>query len=239
MTDAASLSLRDFVQHKPECALSSHYWNKAANDIPDCTCGLADVLARSESSLREQIEKLPRYHQYCLPIPNDNLRINLIKLADVLARLPVEGEKGNFDMIRVIPGTWRCAKCEWKSNASPTEDDEIHAHIESHYPQPIFASRPAETRWHPIDARTPREDRVFFWVVPKTADESYTNTSGEPITSNHKGYRHEGKWGTWGALSKPTHWMPLPAPPRDADTRQQTKDDHAVLPDSRVDPTTL
>jgi hypothetical protein len=61
------------------------------------------------------------------------------------------------------------------------------------------------------------------------------------------GWNGEGCWG-WDKESigwsrqrgnQPTHWMPLPAPPRDADTGETTNDDHAVLPDSRVDPTTL
>ena len=68
----ASLSLRDFVQHKADhlgdditCAKwfyvsSDESW--FINDQRRCTCRLDEVLAR-ESSLRAQIEKLPRYRQ--------------------------------------------------------------------------------------------------------------------------------------------------------------------------------
>jgi hypothetical protein len=66
--------------------------------------------------------------------------------------------------------------------------------------------------WQPIET-APREDEVFFWIVPKIADETYVNTSGQAIISNAAPYLHRGKWKSWGSLSKPTHWMPLPAPP--------------------------
>jgi hypothetical protein len=66
--------------------------------------------------------------------------------------------------------------------------------------------------WQPIET-CPRDQEVFFWLVPKTAEESYADTSGWPIVSHHAPYWRRGRWQSWGALSKPTHWMPLPDPP--------------------------
>lgn len=70
------------------------------------------------------------------------------------------------------------------------------------------------TSWQPIET-APRHERCFFWVVPKTAEECYTDTSGKPITIEGRGTPHriEGLWKTWGSLWKPLYWMPLPAPP--------------------------
>ena len=72
----------------------------------------------------------------------------------------------------------------------------------------------ADARWIPVSERLPdKEARLFYWIVPRTAEEAYHDTSGNPILSNFKPYRHEGKWGTWSGLCKATHWMPLPAAP--------------------------
>jgi hypothetical protein len=78
------------------------------------------------------------------------------------------------------------------------------------------------TGWQPMETAPKDYDTVcFWWMVPKSPEESYTNTSGEPIVSNHKGYRHYGKRNTWGALSKPTYWMPdFAAPPGEAALRR-------------------
>lgn len=67
--------------------------------------------------------------------------------------------------------------------------------------------------WQPIETLTDPDREVFLWCVPKTVDETYVDTSGRPIVSNHQPYLHRGKLKSWGALSKATHWMPLPDPP--------------------------
>jgi len=67
-------------------------------------------------------------------------------------------------------------------------------------------------QWQPIET-APREEIVHFWIVPKTADETYRDTSGDPIVCNHVPYLHKGRYASWGALSKATHWMPLPQAP--------------------------
>lgn len=68
--------------------------------------------------------------------------------------------------------------------------------------------------WLPVET-APKDSDVFFWVVPKVdGDEGvFADTSGKPILSKGDGHRVEGKWGQWGCLYKPTHWMPLPLPP--------------------------
>ncbi len=76
------------------------------------------------------------------------------------------------------------------------------------------AREPREEPWQPIETPRPDKDGVFFWwVVALPSEESYRDTSGKPITADHKPYLHKGKFGTWGSCSKATHWMPLPAPP--------------------------
>lgn len=71
----------------------------------------------------------------------------------------------------------------------------------------------AEPAWQPIET-APKDIDVFFWVIPKTAEESYVDTSGNPIISPHDNcYRVTGKFGCWSSLYKATHWMPHPAPP--------------------------
>lgn len=82
----------------------------------------------------------------------------------------------------------------------------------------LLAALEAQTpQWQPIET-APREEEVFFWIVPKTAEESYTDTSGRSICSTAPPYLHRGKWKTWNSLSKATHWMPLPARPPSKET---------------------
>lgn len=69
-----------------------------------------------------------------------------------------------------------------------------------------------EPQWLPIEA-APNNEVADFWVIPKPAEECPTDTSGNPITSNHLPFRYTGRLKTWSSLSKATHWMPLPAAP--------------------------
>jgi hypothetical protein len=74
------------------------------------------------------------------------------------------------------------------------------------------AASPAPA-WQPIET-APTNEAVDFWIVPKTAAESYVDTSGKPIVSRSSSpHRFTGRFKTWGALYKATHWMPLPPPP--------------------------
>jgi hypothetical protein len=66
--------------------------------------------------------------------------------------------------------------------------------------------------WQPI-ASAPQNERVLFWVRAKTADESYVNSSGEPIVCKvTQPHYHIGKYGTWSSLSTATHWVQLEPP---------------------------
>lgn len=69
--------------------------------------------------------------------------------------------------------------------------------------------------WQPI-ATVPRADiEYWFWVRPKREDESYTNSSGDPIVSTHQPYARHCKYKCWSALETADWWQPfcVPAPP--------------------------
>jgi hypothetical protein len=59
----------------------------------------------------------------------------------------------------------------------------------------------------------PDDFTCLWWVVPKTADASYQDTSGNPIVSHGSPRMVMGKRGCWSSLEKATHWHPLPKPP--------------------------
>ena len=71
------------------------------------------------------------------------------------------------------------------------------------------------TEWHPIET-APRGPACLFWVVPKSAEETWTDTSGWPVTARGEPYIVMGPYGDWDSLWKATHWMPLPRAPIDA-----------------------
>jgi hypothetical protein len=76
---------------------------------------------------------------------------------------------------------------------------------------------PPETRddgWLPISTVPNGHEEFEFWVEPKVPGESYVDTSGTPIVSTGLGFRHIGKYRTWGSLSKATHWRRCPSPPK-------------------------
>ena len=70
------------------------------------------------------------------------------------------------------------------------------------------------TSWQPIgDWKEQPDEEAFWWVVPKTPEEAYCDTSGHSIFSASPPDLHRGKPGTWSSLSKATHRMSLPASP--------------------------
>lgn len=73
------------------------------------------------------------------------------------------------------------------------------------------------SEWQDITT-APRDGTALFWIVPKTAEESYCDTDGKPIVGVFRAYLKMGSYNCWGALSKATHWMPLPSPPVDEGT---------------------
>ena len=77
--------------------------------------------------------------------------------------------------------------------------------------------RIAEMEWRPIST-APKDvnAKAMFWVRPLTIqDDHFADTNGQPILFLHEPYIHMGGYGTWSSLSKATHWMPLPEPPKE------------------------
>jgi hypothetical protein len=74
--------------------------------------------------------------------------------------------------------------------------------------------------WREIES-APKDVECWFWVVPKTAEETYRNTLGEPILSSATPHALVRRYGAWSSLCKATHWQPyvVPAPPLAASPR--------------------
>lgn len=78
---------------------------------------------------------------------------------------------------------------------------------------PARGGAPEGLGWREI-ASAPKDEEVWFWVVPKTAEETYSDTSGKPILARGGGHRHFGRYKTWSSLYKGVMWYPAPpAPP--------------------------
>lgn len=74
-------------------------------------------------------------------------------------------------------------------------------------------NEPSGDGWQPI-SRVPNGDEVrMFWVRPKRPEESYVNSSGQPVVSGGEPHIHIGKYLSWSSLSTATHWRPMPGPP--------------------------
>ena len=71
-------------------------------------------------------------------------------------------------------------------------------------------------RWQKIET-APKGQVALFWVVSKSPEESYVDTSGNPIFGEHEPEIRCCKYGQWSSLSKATHWMPLPPAPQEGD----------------------
>jgi hypothetical protein len=76
------------------------------------------------------------------------------------------------------------------------------------------ASETRDDGWLPISTVPNGHEEFEFWVEPKLPGESFVDTSGTPIVSTGLGFRHIGKYRTWGSLSKATHWRRCPSPPK-------------------------
>lgn len=71
---------------------------------------------------------------------------------------------------------------------------------------------PSPSDWRPIET-APRDAKCLFWVVPRTANETWKDTSGNPILAKSKPHAELCAYGGWGALMKATHWQPMQALP--------------------------
>lgn len=66
--------------------------------------------------------------------------------------------------------------------------------------------------WQPMET-APKGINAHWWVVPKTADETYTDTSGKPILAGGPPRMSFGKHGEWSSLEKAILWHPAPPLP--------------------------
>ena len=76
--------------------------------------------------------------------------------------------------------------------------------------EPVDAPRCAEIEWHPMET-APHDRRLMVW----SGQEMYcAHWAQNPMTGDEAWIVAE--WGTDGdqALVKPTHWRPLPLPPK-------------------------
>lgn len=72
----------------------------------------------------------------------------------------------------------------------------------------------SSTFWIPVGTDPHRDYECLWWVVPKTAEEAYCDTSGNPIIgASLKPRMVMGKYGSWCSLEKAIYWHPLPNPP--------------------------
>ncbi len=65
--------------------------------------------------------------------------------------------------------------------------------------------------WLPIET-APRDRAVVFWIRPKTAEETYYNTSGEPILTTIPPHAEVCKYRYWRSLCTADYWRE-PYPP--------------------------
>jgi hypothetical protein len=64
--------------------------------------------------------------------------------------------------------------------------------------------------WQKLDTKPQFTDGwCFWWIVAKTPEEIGRHLPVGPFTS-HAPYLHYGRHGSWGSLSKATHWAPGP-----------------------------
>jgi hypothetical protein len=160
----------------------------------DPTHGPYVLAAESDAEierLRAEIERLRQYE----PLPGG------VPLREVL--LQREVERLTRELARyAYPPDHRVSMAE-------AERDRLRAEVER--------LRRQAAEWQPIET-APRGPACLFWVVPKSEEETWTDTSGWSITARGEPYIGMGPYGDWGSLWKATHWMRLPSAPTQAST---------------------
>lgn len=76
------------------------------------------------------------------------------------------------------------------------------------------------SEWISVEAEKPDPDKeCWYWIVPKTEEETYHDSSGKPIISKMEPCAVVTKWQWWSSLTKATHWQPyiVPEPPQEKD----------------------
>lgn len=81
--------------------------------------------------------------------------------------------------------------------------------IASRDPVPIIRG----PEWLPIET-APKGETALFLVRAKTPEESYVNSSGQPVVSHVKPHIHIGWYESWSSLCTATGWMPFPEMPK-------------------------
>ena len=74
----------------------------------------------------------------------------------------------------------------------------------------IKALEATQIIWHPMST-APIKGVALFLVIPKTADETYTDTDGNAIVSTVGSFMVLGHYGQWSSLCKAIQWCPVPA----------------------------
>lgn len=164
------------------------------------------------------------------------LGVNAARAAEALAAASLRAEAAEARMERMKQSTDRdelldrleAAEAALAAASRPQQENQCHVSEQDRGsslraamdrplggPVPSVSTPAAPPPWQPMDTFRAhmRETEWFFWCVPKTADETYCDTSGKPIVSRAAPYLHRGKYKSWGSLSKATHFMPLPSPP--------------------------
>jgi len=122
-----------------------------------------------------------------------------------MGELTLEGLKDdlrNWESLGVLSHARTNNWCKY-IDAAIREHDALRAEVER-----LRASQ----QWQPIET-APRDGKAFFWIVPKTAEETFQDTSGNLILSKAPPHWELCYFRGWNSLSKATHWMPLPEPP--------------------------
>jgi len=70
----------------------------------------------------------------------------------------------------------------------------------------------AAPQWLSIEA-APKDEEVWFWLVPLDESETFYDTSNNAILTKGKPHGRLTKYGHWGSLWKATHWQLKPEPP--------------------------
>ena len=237
--DAASLSLREqlaALAHEQWSGWMKHLFSLTVRSHP---AGREHEVIQGEVAERWKRQMRTPYAELS-EAEKESDRAEADRVLDVLARLPVEGKTKKPDETVVMTievdredndtyfASYTTGKEGGCGDYSPTiigalanllctllKVEEGRIGEEPLKFSQSATSRPAETRWQPIDTMPAslKDAVVFFWIVPRTPGESYLNTSKEPIVVTFTPYLHRGKYGTWSAVSKATHWQPDLAPP--------------------------
>lgn len=76
-----------------------------------------------------------------------------------------------------------------------------------------MTDRERRLEWQPIET-APQDLDALFWIVAKTSEEAGMDMSPGLLFVDAPAL-FMGRFQSWSSLTKATHWMPLPDPPKD------------------------